>query len=469
MIDMDRNRRVRNNSLFSRLKILFLKTFSRRPWLVYVCLFFVFFIFLFWSRSGKKEDGFASTGYDQKFELPRKVAGVRNDLGNQVDFGKVEEESNALLKEDSKDSSTEQQVVKPIIAKDGKNSTGKLAKVTEKSSFKAGKTDMKTKLEEKIIKVATDDKILKENLNAKKTIVLIMTYFRSGSSLMGEALSSNGNAIYFAEPAHYVTSLSLKDKNAVNQYKIDLLADILSCRNESDNWKAFFASKNETESVRLHSKLRFMGQLSARNISELTALMCKSSQYIVAKVPRFGLELVDGFVEKVGANASVKIIHLFRDPRAVLNSLRHLNASVPLEGKPNKTSEEDFLCRDLYEKNLNISEPMQNSSKFHYRRVFYENVIREPVKQLTSLFQFMGYDKLSSKGQAFIDQHLLNRGAKNVNFVKPKPNSNEDNFGTFKTNPKEEIDKWRKQISQSDLEKLNKACGNVLNRLGYKI
>ncbi|CAH1775564.1 unnamed protein product [Owenia fusiformis] len=158
------------------------------------------------------------------------------------------------------------------------------------------------------------------------TKVIILTYYRSGSSFFGEIFKNNKEILYMYEPLKF---LEVKYGNLNLQIVGQpFLREILNCNFESSTF---------LDICKESYKMAWKNIFKANNISDIFD-RCKNRSLKVAKIIRLNdLELLASYF-----GSDTAIIHLMRDPRGVFNSRK----SLSVKHAPNQTPHQ-FRIADI--------------------------------------------------------------------------------------------------------------------------
>lgn len=180
------------------------------------------------------------------------------------------------------------------------------------------------------------------------------------------------------------------------------------------------------------------------------ARICESSSVIIIKTHRIDIKLAK--VLKASLD-NLHIIHLVRDPRAVL----HTRAKVGALTKDPIDVQSKALCSIMYE---NI---MEVARKADIHTLLYEQLVKEPERIVKRLFKFTGLNF------TLVTSEWLLRNTKTSRMEDSKDKIPSEHFGKFSSHPKHSFEvsrSWRKGILLKSNEIIQDACEKVLNVLG---
>ncbi|XP_063728023.1 carbohydrate sulfotransferase 1-like [Symsagittifera roscoffensis] len=299
-----------------------------------------------------------------------------------------------------------------------------------------------------------------------QTKIIILSYMRSGSTLLGKILSSIENSFYIYEPYRLiqrfmedngpVTYATLKKKDFFKIQK-EWTKKILECKlNETIFNRTFVESLKRQRLTKeysdmLHQSLfqhNWDAYLKYNSLIELEESRCKNSTYLVLKTIRIhSLESLWPTTEEV---ADLKFVHLLRDPRAVHNSRLRLKRNAGPR----------WVC-EWPASNLEFIQRISEKDVYLFTRYYefvYEEFAQNPLKKVNHLFQLFLNIKTTPKIRSVI-QELTQTESKLFK-----------NFMLTNRNISQEVDKWKKELSFNErtLIEDSPVCQNVMNYVGYK-
>ncbi|XP_053392797.1 carbohydrate sulfotransferase 1-like [Mercenaria mercenaria] len=310
------------------------------------------------------------------------------------------------------------------------------------------------------------------NKDSAFTPVVIVAYMRSGSSLTGNLIQQDPDVFYVFEPLHGL--VRGYQKEMLKQFpEFPLLAErpLMVVREEvEDLYRAWFTCDMDyiiSETYRYHIsffKLGYKTQLLLKcleNASEIVyhankmpctdylRKLCLESRHRVLKTIRTPLSWFHGLM---GEFPNMKIIHLVRDPRAILTSQRRFGECA--RGKHGGLAGcTKFVCSSL-EDDLTTFEMF---SKLFPNRIFrlkYEDVALKPIAKTKELYHFLNL-KYTDATEKYVEN--ITMSGNNKSFV----------LDTVVPNSIDMIDKWRTKISDELLETVQTMCRYVMNQLSY--
>ncbi|XP_033117638.1 carbohydrate sulfotransferase 1-like, partial [Anneissia japonica] len=296
-------------------------------------------------------------------------------------------------------------------------------------------------------------------VDTKPHIAIIVTNKRSGSSFFGELFNQNPNAFYLFEPLQCFTLMALKNEipsNEFNSLSIKTLKYISTCDLYNipylNTWweafRIFFCWSSPWSSLCKDNKPR---EVSIETGLDTLVQMCNLSKLVAIKTIRLAdiaslRELVEMY------NINVKVLHLVRDPRAVMNSRWHLHS-------PNY----DFLRKKVKDETIDLCQHSVRNIKYvssqpdwlrgRYKLVRFEDVASFPHECARQIYQFLG-----------VEYPLVLDGWINEN-------TNNDTANPFATKKDSSriINKWRNEMDFEQVKKIQSKCSLAMTSLGYNL
>jgi len=315
--------------------------------------------------------------------------------------------------------------------------------------------------------------------------VIILTHMRSGSTFVGNIFNLNPDVFYLFEPVNHLRNVvygdrylgewSALDEKTKDAYKInfsDMLKDIFTCGFERNN-----TFKNVFPDWLRKSKAGVLAWRTPKTefTKEGVRKICNSRKITVVKIMQTRLPEGTGIreLQRVCNSEPNKfeclIIHLVRDPRAVLSSAVHHKFFLPfgpkrkiitLKNTPHGGKEiirnnARILC-SLVEENLNyMNLEMSNWFERRYILVRYEDTAINLLTTALRMYNFTGLPMATSISRWIIEGKLP--GIRN-----PTPE-----FQTS-TRTGENIDRsWRFKLSTSQVSEFEEACFTLMYMMGY--
>ncbi|XP_022255252.1 carbohydrate sulfotransferase 1-like [Limulus polyphemus] len=294
----------------------------------------------------------------------------------------------------------------------------------------------------------------KEGRSPKTVHALIVTYARSGSSFTGLLLKNHPNSFYHFEPL-YPYRYELKTMRGIPDQRF--LYDLFKC-NFSGRGSYLRSVKNHLKQKSYHYNKQYLKTCARRrNIKPcfnpfVMSRFCRNQTLHIIKTIRLSLQNGVKLYENY-PDLNLKIIHLVRDPRAVINS-RQRGITKRWCKKNTKCSSVSSYCREV-RYDLNYSCSLKTSGdRGIYFLLRYEDLIENPLNITKSLFKFLGFKSLSKSVVKFLKQNVL-------------PFSISGRIQH--TNSSYYASHWKQQLSFSDIMSIQESCSDVLTKLDYRM
>ena len=251
--------------------------------------------------------------------------------------------------------------------------------------------------------------------------VLILTQWRSGSSFLGSLLAPDEESFYVFEPFINVnfSGRPIEDQaenpsQEAVEYVKTFLHQIYDCIKPDDLQLTF--------SLQLaHSKLK----------------KCSNAKIKLLKTVRVRYNTVKDWIR----DSDIKVIHLVRDPRAILNSRLLLHWDTEVE----------TVCRNLNQ-DLHLSSLMNDQN---YYRVKYEDLVEETTTIVKKLYDFVGMTFTDD-----VEQHIskLKNGRQDSNIF----------FGVERS-AGWNINHWRQRMPMKLIKNIEKSCAKFMKIMKYQM
>ena len=182
-------------------------------------------------------------------------------------------------------------------------------------------------------------------------------------------------------------------------------------------------------------------------IKELQTV-CETSPMKIIKTIRLPLWAMHSLLQEF---PGLKIVHLIRDPRAILTSQNKFGMCAEKRGGSDGCA--SLLCKRI-EKDVTDGEIIARRYPGRMTRLFYESIAERPIETAKKLFDFMG---TTFTIQA--EEYIL--GITSAN--------NPDNCAicTTRSNSSEHIDGWKTKIKPNFLKIIEQNCRIVLDHFHY--
>ena len=333
------------------------------------------------------------------------------------------------------------------------------------------------------------------NISNSKTVrlnVIILTHMSSGSTFLGNLFNLHPDVFYLYEPLNELRMVVYGDRNVGEWSPLGNKTQRESYRNDVSNLlRDFFTcsfQENKTVNYLFPDFLRekeLEGYLAWSNKStdftkELLREVCNSRQVTVAKIMQTRLPGEIGIRELQRVCSSEPdqfeclIIHLVRDPRAVVSSLilnkfhipvisasdpkkrlRVAFSKKPTLGKEAITNNTHILCSVL-EVNLNyVNEEWSNWFKSRYILMRYEDTSGDLLATVSRIYKFTGLPMIPSIRKWILEGK------------RPTGVTNRNPAFFISKNDTDKISKWRVHLNISQVSEFEEVCWPLMYMMGY--
>ncbi|XP_029440667.1 carbohydrate sulfotransferase 4-like [Rhinatrema bivittatum] len=316
----------------------------------------------------------------------------------------------------------------------------------------------------------------------QRTQLLILSSWRSGSSFVGQLFNQNPKVFYLLEPTRHVwMSLSKKTPQLIQAPMRNLLRSIFSCNMSAFepyirkhkfvsnlfSWKESRAlcsppvcsALQHSDFIDRPKCFQICHQSPFEKIEEA----CRTYSHVVVKVVRF-LDLVTLYPLLKDPSLNLKIIHLVRDPRAILSSRQHfpgLNVDDTILSKAQNSSKNiSVVMQEICQAQVRIYKAAsQNLSSFlkdRYLMVRYEDLVKDPLAYLREWYDYIGLS-LSPKLESWV--YNITHGTI----------SNDRGLMHFSGDSLKIAQQWRKKLSFQKVKEVQKLCKQEMDMFGYQM
>jgi len=325
----------------------------------------------------------------------------------------------------------------------------------------------------------------KSNANKPKLNVIILTHMSSGSTFLGNLFNLHPDVFYLYEPLNELRIVvhgdrkdlgewNVLDKKAEEAHRTDffnLLRNIFTCNFQGDktidnlfpNWLR--REKNYLAWTSTDTKLT---EGSVRKA-------CKSRKITVTKIMqtrlpgKIGIRELQRVCSSEPDNFECLIIHLVRDPRAVISSLISHKFHMPngpsrklvttknttLEGKEMIRHNSEILC-SLVEDNLNyVNKEWSKWFSGRYILVRYEDIANDLFDTVFQVYNFTGLHMVTSINN-WIREGIRPPGVENRSPA----------FSIAKSDVKR-TEQWRFRLGTSQVAEFEQGCRPLMYMMGY--
>ena len=297
--------------------------------------------------------------------------------------------------------------------------------------------------------------------------VIIVTQKRSGSSFMGEIFNQNLDFTYFYEPLTAITHQVLQGMltNDSFTWLSGKIFDGILHRDFTKipyQWWSGYVPKHTCESLTIREFYRLCGHngwvqppVSYEGYVEQMKILdmaTRERRGVAIKTIRVqDLNALKDFATDPLLN--VKILHLVRDPRGVMNSrmkMRERNYDL-MRRKGSHADEVLDMCEHL-DRNLAFNKESLNWLNSRYKLIRYEDLARNPIQTARDIYEFVEVN-LPSTVKDWLRTHTNHTSG--LSAFSHTRNSTKTAFN------------WRKRLSFSKVMEIQETCEDAMKSLGY--
>ena len=152
------------------------------------------------------------------------------------------------------------------------------------------------------------------------------------------------------------------------------------------------------------------------------------------------------------SNKNIKVIHLLRDPSAIIHSRKKYNMfsniAKDLDHTKSMIAESKLLC-DKMLRDIHSRKTLQHQFPDSFLEIRYENLASNPIKILHKLYAFINMSIPKDLTRAISAPYARDDGA----------------FGTRRTNASAMAKAWRSALTKTQINHINVECKDVLRYL----
>ena len=306
--------------------------------------------------------------------------------------------------------------------------------------------------------------------------VLIYAPARSGSSFLGQVFNQHQDAFYLYEPLYMYTildKLRVKTPSQLHNDSLTLLHDCFQCNFTNQELYLYFISHPGYASTLFRDSSKAMsspplcqphenklkissghkgGQSVCTNRLEpiKTSEVCRHHKQVTVKILSDRMTLEEIF-KQFNYSRNIKIIHLIRDPRAIVASRLRLGW-IPKSGTLTKIR---VLC-DRMKQNFKFATNMSTEFSKNYMLLRYEDLVANIFPVVRKVFKATGL-KFTEQVKKWLVENTRWTG-----FV-----GNLEPFSTTRRDALKQANLWRSTISMNTVRAVEDNCKFVMKKAGY--
>ncbi|KAI4878890.1 hypothetical protein NFI96_015993 [Prochilodus magdalenae] len=319
----------------------------------------------------------------------------------------------------------------------------------------------------------------------RKVHVLLLSSWRSGSSLLGQVFSQHPSVFYLMEPAWHVwTALHRPGARGLRMAVRDLVRSVFQC--DLSVMDAYLPPNYNVSQVFMWSHSRALcsppacpltprDQISEEPQCKLQCdtvglqraeEACRSYSHVVLKEVRF-FELESLYPLLRDPALDLRIIHLVRDPRAVLNSREQAakalvrDSALVLEQEGTMPPDAQVrVMQEVCRSHVRIHETgvlkPPDFLRGRYKLIRYEDLAKDPLTMIESMYSFVGLE-MTETLQEWIYRitHGTGKGTKKEAFKITSRNAEDVSLA------------WRTSLPYKKVRQIQEVCKGAMSLLGY--
>ena len=304
--------------------------------------------------------------------------------------------------------------------------------------------------------------------------IIILSFPRSGSSFLGDIFNQHPDVFYLFEPVRTVqrsfTGNSLFEfdfsSSSYQNRVFEFFENITNCRFTSEIFIRYLLPQDRHRSLALTSPPFCLKNGTSMVCHKLESHqledVCKNNYNVLAAkilTPRILNSHGEWTNEKLlqgcssGSASDCKIIHLVRDPRAVVESLKSLKFFRRAHDPRRELSWfVQKMCHQM-EFDVKVGELLRTSLPDGYKLIRFEDLAQHPLPVVNELYKFTGIEMLDT-----IKKWLYE--------TTNSRNNTGSAYGTSR-NSSQVVSNWRTKMSSATVKIIEKYCGSVMKQLNY--
>ena len=317
--------------------------------------------------------------------------------------------------------------------------------------------------------------VVKTNRTKTRLNVILLTHMSSGSTIVGNMFNLHPDVFYIYEPLNTLRrdidknewrALQKPSSDAYRQDFSTLLRDLFTCGFDEERTIELAFPKLTRELNAWHSST----PLNKESLKKA----CKARKITVTKIMQTRLPREGGIheLEQVCRSDPSKfdcfIIHLVRDPRAVLSSLisrrffmegpvANLFTQRPMSPEGIKLLKENaqMLCTLVLENLDHVYAEWSNWFKSRYLLIRYEDIISNLLKEVSDIYKYFGLPMVD----------IITNWIKGI----PPPGRDTSRYLALVISRTDTatVEKWRFRENPSLVSLFEEACSPLMKSVGY--
>ena len=283
--------------------------------------------------------------------------------------------------------------------------------------------------------------------------VLVITYFRAGSSFLGDLLQQNWKSFFTFEPLHYMSDGVRIDDQRVEEAN-HLIENIFRCDFQSIKTYVQWVQKTRNQFLFKWNKFLW-GVCRFRHKScfdpNFIHETCLRAKVHVMKVVRLHIHHLESLLPKL-LDLNVSVIYLVRDPRGTLKSRQNM---IWCSQKTN-CSDINYMCSEMRD-DISSFKRLKEKYPSKLTLIKYEDLATDPTNSAKLLLKRTGIP-YSATVRRFLQTHTNSTISE----------SSKRNPYTTTRNSKSIAFEWIQTLNKSDIFQVQNICGDLLRELNYK-
>ncbi|PIK57097.1 putative carbohydrate sulfotransferase 1-like [Apostichopus japonicus] len=291
----------------------------------------------------------------------------------------------------------------------------------------------------------------------KRVAIVIVSSKRSGSSFLGDIFNHHPSIFYIYEPLFQLSSYYIRRSAKLSESNYTALAiarinSSLYCSLDDPYADRPSTAANLCERNALLKKRKLCHSTKKNAVHEWERA-CAKQDVVAVKLIRLQ-DIAD--LEPLSHSLDLRVIHLVRDPRPTERSRKGTGHNADLIRRKGKTAlDEADLCEHM-QRNFQYSTNPPTWLRGRYLLIRFEDLAQSPISKTREILNFVGYDVHDDVTRWLRESTSgTQRGGKTVNRYSTNRNSSDV------------IDTWRRDMTWTMVENIQKVCEEPIKSLGY--